>query len=274
MPIVRSFSIAVAFALASAVCTAVPVAAQFARPSAVVLPERYHVEIGGALWRPTPELLVSSESLGIPGTTIDGVGDLGFTRSRFGELRAVVRAARRHKLRVHYLPIEYAAAATVERTFVFNGTTYRAGIPVDSAFAWKTWRLGYEYDFVSRERGYVGVIAEVKHTDVKLAVAAPLLAEEAQARVPVPAIGGIVRVYPADIVSITGEVTGMNLPGSLTQDDDTAKYLDWDLYLTVNVGRHAGLQVGYRSIDLQYLADEDRGRLTHKGAYIGGVVRF
>jgi hypothetical protein len=271
MPI-RAFT--VSLALASITCTAIPAAAQFGRPSAVLPAERYHIEVAGALWRPTPELLVSSESLGIAGTTIDGVADLGFARSRFGELRVVARAARKHKFRVHYLPIDYAAATTVERTFVFNGTIYRAGIPVDSAFAWKTWRLGYEYDFVSRERGYVGVIAEVKHTDVKLAVAAPLLAEEARARVPVPAIGGIVRVYPAEAVSITGEVTGMNLPGSLTQDDDTAKYLDWDLYVTVNVGRHAGLQVGYRSIDLQYLADEDRGRLTHKGAYVGGVVRF
>lgn len=267
-------SVVAPLSLSLVVCLAGPAAAQLRGQTATVPAERYRIEIGGALWRPTPELLVSSESLGIAGTTIDGVNDLGFVRSRFGELRGVVRAARKHKFRVHYLPIEYAAATTVERTFVFNGTTYRAGIPVDSTFAWTTWRLGYEYDFVFRERGYIGLIAEVKHTDVKLAVAAPLLDEEARARVPVPAIGGIVRVYPADAVSITGEVTGMNLPGSITQDDDTAKYLDWDLYVTVNVARHAGVQVGYRSIDLQYLADEDRGRLTHKGAYIGGVVRF
>src|SRR4051812_20486436 len=37
--------------------------------------ENYHVEIGGFLWGPTPEVDITSESLGIIGSKIDFVSD-------------------------------------------------------------------------------------------------------------------------------------------------------------------------------------------------------
>ena len=55
--------------------------------------ENYHVEIGGFLWNPSPEIDVTSESLGIIGSKIDFVTDLGIERSMFKQVKVVLRAA-------------------------------------------------------------------------------------------------------------------------------------------------------------------------------------
>ncbi|MGE3844739.1 MAG: hypothetical protein AB7I50_24505 [Vicinamibacterales bacterium] len=236
--------------------------------------ESFVVEFGAFYWNPTPELVVRTETLNILGSAIDLVDDLGVERKRLPDLRFVLRPARKHKFRVAYSPIEYTTESVLRRSIVFNGTTYQVGIPVNSVFEWKTWRFGYEYDFVARERGYVGVIADVKYTQVEMAIASPLRAETVKATAPIPSIGGTFRVYPVPMVALTGEVTGVRLPGSLTDGDETADYLDWDLYATVNFGRHVGAQVGYRTLDVSFRYDEEFGDMKMKGPYFGGVVRF
>src|SRR5689334_18784801 len=69
--------------------------------------ERYHVEAAGALWNPPPNLEVASEALGILGTRINGVNDLGIKQKRIGELRFVLRPSQKHKFRINYLPMTY-----------------------------------------------------------------------------------------------------------------------------------------------------------------------
>ena len=95
--------------------------------------ETYHVEIMGGLWTPTPEMVVSSDFLGITGTDIDFVSDLGILKKRFRELRLVLRAARKHKFRFQYVPIGYQADTVLERPVIFQGIRYDAGIPVTTS---------------------------------------------------------------------------------------------------------------------------------------------
>src|SRR5919108_6680924 len=59
--------------------------------------ERYHIEGSFGLWNPTPDIVIASESLGVLGTRIDAVNDLGIEKSRIGELRIVLRPAQKHK---------------------------------------------------------------------------------------------------------------------------------------------------------------------------------
>src|SRR2546428_2225193 len=47
--------------------------------------EVYHIEGGLAFWNPPPDLKVTSESLGIPGTQIDAATDLGIAQHRITE---------------------------------------------------------------------------------------------------------------------------------------------------------------------------------------------
>jgi len=235
--------------------------------------EDYHVEIAGGFWNPTPQVLISSESLGIPGSDIDFVSDLGIEKKRFRELRLVLRPARKHKFRINYIPISYTAQSVLTRNIVFNGIQYRVGLPVTSALTWRAWRFGYEYDFIYRDRGFVGFIVEAKYTDVEARLNSLIGEEFARARAPIPALGGIGRAYVAPNISVTGELTGFKLPNSI-DENYAGRYLDFDLYGTVNFSDHVGVQLGYRSFDVMYRVDEDFGDFVLKGVYFTGVVRF
>ena len=57
-------------------------------------------------------------------------------------------------------------------------------------------------------------------------------------------------------------------------DDYAARYVDFDIFGTVNLSRMVGINIGYRSVDLNYLFDRDTGDLKLNGPYFSGVFRF
>ena len=231
------------------------------------------MELGGYLWPPTPTLLITSESLGIIGSRIDFVEDLGIEKKTFRQLKAVLRPGRKHKLRFEYTPMRYEADATLRRTIVFNGQRFDVALPVHTEVAWKAYRFGYEWDFVYRERGFVGLLLELKYTDIESTLSNALVGSEfVRARAPIPAIGVIGRGYVLPNVSITGEFSGFKLPN--IDEEYEGKYFDFDLYGTVNFTNNFAAQAGYRSLTVFYHAEEDEGDLKMKGLYFGGVVRF
>ena len=67
---------------------------------------------------------------------------------------------------------------------------------MNSSLDWKAYRFGYEYDFLYRDRCFVGFVLEAKYTDVEVDLKSPIDSECARARAPIPALGGIARVYP------------------------------------------------------------------------------
>jgi hypothetical protein len=258
-----------------AALSARPASAQFASHQGdPATGEQYHIEFGAGFWNPTPAITLSSESLGILGTDIDFVNDLGIQQTRFPDLSLVLRPARKHKFRISYIPIKYTAQTTLTKDIIFNGIRYTVGLPVTSTLDWKAWRFGYEYDFISRDRGFAGVIAEAKYTDVTATIASAIDTEYTHAKAPIPALGGIVRVYVVPNISVTGEATGFKLPGSLKQGD-SGQYIDIDIYGTVNFTNNIGAQVGWRSLDVQYSVNTgDSGNFTLRGLYFGAVARF
>lgn len=237
--------------------------------------EKYVVEIAGGFWNPTPELIISAETLGIAGTEIDFVGDLGVVKKRIGDFRLVLRPGRKHKFRVSFNPIRYEADTQLDRTIVFNGATFPVRLPVQSKIEWNAWRFGYEWDFIYRDRGFVGAIVEAKYTELKAQLRSPIADEATDAKAPIPAVGGIARGYIVPNISITGELTAFKLPGSIAEREDAAgKYIDFDIYGTVNFVNAVGVQVGYRKLSLNYVVDLNFGDLRMTGPYILGVVRF
>ena len=271
---VRLYTLAAAVAVI--VCSAVPAWAQY-RPQALNDPptgEKFHIEANAGFWSPSADMKIASEALGIAGTTIDLKTDLGLTDQRFRELQLTLRPARAHKFRLQYIPINYTQTGTLKRTVVFNGQAYNIGIPVNSSLDWKAYRIGYEYDFLVKNQGFAGFILEAKYTDINVSLASPVVATQfAHARAPIPALGGIGRVYVVPNISITGEVTGFKLPTSIDKRYG-AHYVDVDIYGTVNFNNYVGAQLGYRSLDVFYLVKSDTGSLTLKGLYFGIVARY
>jgi hypothetical protein len=236
--------------------------------------EKYAVEVAYGWWSPNPDIEVSSESLGIPGTVIDFVEDFGFETKQLPEFRAVLRPARKHKFRLDYVPIKYEVeGAMLRRPITFNGQTFNVGLPINADTTWNTWRFGYEYDFIYRDRGFVGLLLEAKYTKASISFESPVTSEFAEARAPIPAVGLIGRGYPVRNLAVTGEFSMFRLLNRV-EDDYKAHYYDVDLYATLNFTNNVGVTGGYRSLDVSYTVDFDYGQLQMKGYYIMGVVRF
>ncbi len=284
MPIraTRPTSTFAALAALAVLVSAVPAAAQY-RPRPLNDPatgESWHIEASADLWMPSADMTVASAGSGalsgLNGTEINLKRDLGVTDQRFPALQLQLRPGRSHKLRFQYIPIKYTAASTLQQDLVFNGVRYRFGLPVNTVFDWKAYRFGYEFDFVNRNRGFVGVLLEAKYTDVTVNLTSPLATEFARARGPIPAIGGIARIYVVPNISITGEMTGLSdawVPESV-KGDHRAHYFDLDIYGTLNFNDHVGVKGGYRSTDVGYVISADSGTFDLKGIYFGGVLRF
>src|SRR3954447_5099026 len=147
--------IAASIGIVASLLAASPAAAQYgAQPVRdAATGEKYHIEVTGDLWHPTPDMIISSESLGIIGDQIDFVNDLGIVTTTFKQLKIVARPTTKSKFRFEYTPIKYTAETTVQRSFVFNGQRYTVGLPVESEVTWKAYRFGYEWDFLYRDRG-------------------------------------------------------------------------------------------------------------------------
>ena len=263
-------------AVAACVFFAVPAAAQFSAGSnRAAVGDRYNIEASAAWWNPEPEAIISSESLDIPGSDIDLSRDLGIEKKRIPDLRVVLRPATKHKFRFNYVPLKYSAESVVQREFVFNGQRYRIGLPVNTTADLTTYRFGYEYDFFYRDRGFVGVLLDVKYTNVDVVLDSPIGSEFTSQVAPIPTIGVVGRGYILPNVSISGEVSFFSIPDNLAEQiEGDGRYLDYDFYGTFNFNRYVGAQVGVRSIDVSYVKDLDSGTLNFTGLYFGAVVRY
>ncbi|MBI3050421.1 MAG: hypothetical protein HYY76_19170 [Acidobacteria bacterium] len=242
-----------------------------AAPAQAQAPETHVAEIGLMLWRPSPELTLSADALaGSSINEVDFVEEFNIEDKWFPEFRAVL--GRTHKFRMSYVKFSFDEDATIQRTFTFQGRTFTVGAPASTDIEWDLWKIGYEWDFISRERGFFGVVADLKYNKVEASVDSPALRSAAatDTTAPVPTIGVIGRGYVAPMVAITGEFTGLKI-GS---DDFDVKFTDFDINGTVLFGRHVGAQIGYRSVIADYVVDEDTGDLKMQGPYFGGVVRF
>jgi hypothetical protein len=235
--------------------------------------ERFHIEAEASVWTPTADITFASEGLGIPGDSIDAKRDLGVADQRFPALGLQLRPARRHHFRFQYIPIEYSGSTNIARDLVFNGIRYPTNIPVNSSLDWKAYRFGYQYDFVVTNRGFAGFIMEAKYTDVRAELDSPFRQEYTRQRAPIPALGGIARVYVVPNISITGELTGFTVPDSVSTRYQ-AHYVDIDVYGTINFTDNIGLKGGYRSLDFGYLIKQDTGSFTLTGIYFGVLLRY
>jgi hypothetical protein len=235
--------------------------------------EKYTIEAAFGVWSPTPEIVFSSEQFGIPGTDIDLQADLDAEEGNFRDFRFVLRPARKHKFRVEYIPIKYDVDTILRRTVIFNGNVYPVGLPVQGELKWDAWRFGYEYDFIYRDRGFLGFIAEAKYTDVSAELTSPLTSEFTEARAPIPALGLVGRGYLLPNLAVTGEFTAFRIPES-DDRDYSGKYYDFDVYATLNFTNNFGVTGGYRRLTLGYIVDNDFGDFNMKGLYFMGVARF
>jgi len=230
-------------------------------------PENFGFEAGLMFWKPSPQIVLTSGTLGTP---VDFVNTFAVEKKRIPDYRVVTKAGK-HKVRFSTEHIKYDATATLTQTIRFRGQSYTVGVPTTAELDWTLRRIGYEWDPVATGRGFLGVFFDLKYNKMNAQLsAAGLETQVFERNIPVPTVGGIGRGYLTPNVSVTAEFTGLKV----TRSDFVAKFIDFDLYGTANAGRNAGVQYGYRSMTVDYDIDADAGHLKLKGPYFGFIVRF
>jgi hypothetical protein len=251
--------------------------AQFAAGRESAPAEDFHVELSLMFWQPDPELTLTTGDVNVG--TVDFVQEFGIDNERFREFRVTLKPARKHKIRFAYVPIKYDQDAVLQRSISFQNLIFPVTANGNANIAWDVYRFGYEWDFVSRSRGFVGVVGEVKYNKVQAEVSAtgtafgqPItVSADLDQNAPVPTVGAIARGYLGDYVSVTGDFTFFKYDND---EDFRAKFYDFDIYGAAHFGKHLGAQIGYRQLDVDFLVDGDAGTMTMKGPYFGGFVRF
>lgn len=238
--------------------------------------EDYHIEASYNWWNAQPTLIVNSEALGILGTDVDLISDLGIEKKRLGKLDLVLKPGKKHRLRYQHLPITYTTDAfPVTREFVFNGQRYRVGLPVTTNVDFTTDTFGYTFDFLHFARGFVGAGVNVMLANIDVSLESPIGAEFVQQSAPIPAFNFSGRGYLTPNLSIDAEMKFFRIPESIErQIEGDGSYTDFDLHATYNINKYIGAQLGWRKTAMFYTAEADTGDLKFTGLYFGGVVRY
>jgi hypothetical protein len=252
------------------------------RPAAAAetggIAEKYHIEAAYGWWNAKPELIVNSESLGILGTDVDLIHDLGIEQHKLGKFDLVLKPSIKHRFRYEHLPIKYNVDAfPVQRAFVFNGQRYTVGLPVTTSVNFSTNSLGYEYDFIHMPRFFIGAGIAVKVTSLDVDLQSPIGAEFFKQTAPIPAVNFAGRGYLTRNLSVDADIAFFRIPQSLQEQiEGDGSYNDVDLHATYNFNKYAGAQLGWRKTTLFYQTTDlaNTGDLKFTGLYFGGVVRY
>jgi hypothetical protein len=255
-------------------------------PSFVPVGETYRFEVSVDAWSTLPSTVRYSDTETVTpsgsttGTTVTGT-DIDF-RQQLGlpaqkwvpAFHVVIQPQPRHKIRFDFYPLYYKQSATLSSTINFNGQTYLAGQTVASSLYWNEWQLGYEYDVLTFDRGYVGGVAGANFYSVSGQLSNGSQEGTAGVHIPMPGLGAIGRYYATHRVSFTGAFTGYFLPGGDTSTH--GHVIDVDLYGTINVSKYIGIQGGYRLLNAShhFSSPVNTGDFTIGGGFIGGIVRY
>jgi hypothetical protein len=164
--------------------------------------------------------------------------------------------------------VRYEQTSPLRTPISFDGTTFSGS--ATASLKWNLWRFGYEWDFMSRERGFLGLLADIKYNKVSATVRGNGAAEATEAKAPIPGLGVIGRTYVHPKISISGEFTGFKIVGG----DVEGSFYDFDISATASIFKNLGVQGGYRAVKADYTVDEDFGDLTLRGPYVGIISRF
>ncbi len=219
------------------------------------------VEAEGRYWFSTLDANFISSDLGVIGSNVDLVKDLGLDEDEaFPEGRITLNLGK-HRLRYGLMPLEWDATTTITKEVKFGGQTYTASTSVATNLKADYHRLGYEYDFIDILNNRLGVIFEVKYFDFEASLKATGLDELESLKAPVPTIGIAAQFGLPAMFSIAGEVTGIGTGGDL--------YLyDAEVGVVYTPAPFIRLSGGYRIFELHVEDGDDEATLTLSGPYV------
>jgi hypothetical protein len=212
--------------------------------------------------------------------TVDFQKDLGF--NSYSTLTGKIdwKFTRKNHLYVVAAPFNTSHTTVLNRTIVFQGQTFNAGLTTDGSLDSILVAPGYQYDILRRRRGHlgIGVQVDIFNTTGKLSAAAqtnngtqhPAVSASASLLAPIPVAGPDFRLYLANRVFVDGHVMGMYLFGY-------GNFVSTVDNLGFTVTKHFAARAGYQLASHLVVNDShDRTglRLTQKGPLVGIEASF
>jgi hypothetical protein len=150
------------------------------------------------------------------------------------------------------------------REITFAGETFPVSLPIRVVARVEVWRIGYEWDFISRSRGFLGVLFEVRKTDLTAELNSLVASGEVLASAPLPAIGIVTRVYPLPDLAVHFEFSGMKAPDSFFGDRFSGVYTDMELSATVTSRRISASPAAGAGMNTDIRVSQDFGDLNFR----------
>ena len=170
--------------------------------------ERYHLR--GEYWRWSVNLDSEfQKGFGTePGTLIDGQTVLGLTGGNSNVVRGAIRFGSSAKIRGSWIQMDYRADQVTPETFNFGNETFFKGDRVVTAVKGSLYTGDFQYDFVRKPQGFLGIYLGAVLLDADSVIVAPDQGKQVAqtGRFPVPIIGTSGRTYYGKHLSFEGEV--------------------------------------------------------------------
>lgn len=271
--------------------------------------ENARVEIETSVWNPSPDVTVSSGPIrcytvggpfnffmaspctapgailgSSPPSTFNLIQRFSVSRKRFGQFGVVVKLSRRQQIHLSVARMAYSGSAVFSPLIVFGDQLFinRGNKSGTADFGWTATRIGYEWDGISTRRGSLGITADINDNRVHARLTGQTNPGEGTAHFQrdkvIPTIGGVGRASVTKHLAVTGEFTALKL----TRESNVT-FHNFDVYATAHFGRHLGARVGWRSLLLDYVIDQDAagfvtnhesGKWKMHGPYVGAIVGF
>lgn len=216
---------------------------------------------------------------------IDIQKDLGFSSYSTFAGKFDWKFTRKNHLTLAGSAFDQSRTLTLNRTIVYQGQTFDAGLVTHADLSAPLYAPGYQYDFIRRKRGHLGAAVQVDlfDTNATLNAAAQVSRDGVQHAaasakgsllVPIPVAGPQVRFYLTNSSRLyaEGNVLGMYLfgYGNFVSTAD-----DLGLTLTKHLSVNAGYQLGSRLVVNNNSSSNRIGiHLTQQGAIAGLEVSF
>jgi|SRR5581483_1046997 len=208
--------------------------------------------------------------------------DVNFNSYNTAAIRAEWKFTRKNHLFVGFIPINQTKQAVLNRTVLFQGQTFGAGLVVKGQLESDLINVGYQYDIIRRRRGHLGIVAQLDLFYIRgsLSAAAQTLngttffAQRASStlRAPLPVAGPDFRYYLTNSgrLFVNANLLGMYFFGY-------GNFISSYGTLGISLNKHLNLQGGYQlgsRFDIKSKADRIGLNLTQRGAIAGLEVSF
>ena len=185
--------------------------------------DTYHLRIDAGWYylNPTGNIQGSNDT-----GSVDLNKDLGFSSYSSFSGKVDWKFTRKNHLYVAIIPLETSRQTVLSRTFTFQGQTFTAGLTANSSLNTLVVAPGYQYDFIRRKRGHLGLGLQMDlfNTTAKIDIAAQVtgggihqgaVSASGSLLAPIPVAGPDFRLYLTDSprLFVEGNVLGMYLFG-------------------------------------------------------------